>query len=63
MIRGMHHISLSTTNMDRFVHFYRDLLGVTLDRISPLPPGFEAFETVVGLPRSGGRSPNSTWAT
>jgi len=22
---------------------------VTLDRISPLPPGFEAFETVVGL--------------
>ena len=49
MIRGMHHISLSTTDMDRFVRFYRDLLGVTLDRISQLPPGFEAFETVVGM--------------
>jgi catechol 2,3-dioxygenase-like lactoylglutathione lyase family enzyme len=49
MIRGMHHISLSTTDMDRCVHFYRDLLGLTLDRISPLQPGVEAFETVVGL--------------
>ena len=36
MIRGMHHISLATTDMDRFVRFYRDLLGVTLDRISEL---------------------------
>jgi catechol 2,3-dioxygenase-like lactoylglutathione lyase family enzyme len=43
MIRGMHHISLATTDMDRFVRFYRDLLGVTLDRISALPPDFEAF--------------------
>jgi glyoxylase I family protein len=49
MIRGVHHISLSTTDMDKFVHFYRDLLGMKLDRISPLQPGFEAFETVVGL--------------
>lgn len=49
MIRGLHHVSLSTTNMDKFVHFYRDLLGMTLDRISPLGPGFEVFETVVGL--------------
>lgn len=55
MIRGMHHISLSTTDLDRFVHFYRDLLGVQLDRISPLEPGFEAFETVVGLREVSGR--------
>jgi catechol 2,3-dioxygenase-like lactoylglutathione lyase family enzyme len=55
MIRGMHHISLATTDMDRFVRFYRDLLGVTLDRISALPPDFEAFETVVGLRKVKGQ--------
>jgi catechol 2,3-dioxygenase-like lactoylglutathione lyase family enzyme len=49
MIRAMHHISLSTVDLDRFVRFYRDLLGVKLDRISPLQPGFEAFETIVGM--------------
>jgi catechol 2,3-dioxygenase-like lactoylglutathione lyase family enzyme len=54
MIRGMHHISLSTTDMDRFVHFYREVLGLTLDRVSPLNPGFEAFETVVGLRQVSG---------
>jgi catechol 2,3-dioxygenase-like lactoylglutathione lyase family enzyme len=55
MIRVMHHISLSTTDLERFVHFYRDLLGVRLDRISPLQPGFEAFETVVGMRNVSGR--------
>jgi catechol 2,3-dioxygenase-like lactoylglutathione lyase family enzyme len=55
MIRGMHHISLATTDMDRFVRFYRDLLGVTLDRISPLPSDFEAFETVVGMRKVKGQ--------
>ncbi|SEQ43352.1 Glyoxalase/Bleomycin resistance protein/Dioxygenase superfamily protein [Solimonas aquatica] len=35
MIRVLHHVSLSTTDMDRFVRFYRDLLGLRLDRISP----------------------------
>ena len=55
MIRGVHHISLSTTDMDKFVHFYRDLLGVKLDRISPLPDGFEPFETVVGMRNVSGQ--------
>lgn len=49
MIRGVHHISLSTTKLDELIHFYRDLLGMTLDRVSPLSPGLEPFETVVGL--------------
>lgn len=49
MIRGVHHISLATVDLDKCVHFYRDLLGMTLDRISPLAPGWEPFETVVGL--------------
>jgi catechol 2,3-dioxygenase-like lactoylglutathione lyase family enzyme len=49
MIRGMHHISLATTDLDKFVHFYRDLLGMTLDRISPIGPNFEPLETITGL--------------
>ena len=28
MINGIHHVSLSTTDMDRLLHFYRDLLGL-----------------------------------
>jgi catechol 2,3-dioxygenase-like lactoylglutathione lyase family enzyme len=63
MIRGMHHISLATTDMDRFVRFYRDLLGVALDRISPLPADFEPFETVVGMRKVRGRLPSSIWVT
>ena len=49
MIRGMHHISLATSDMDRFIAFYRDLLGMTLDRVSPLPAGVEPFEAIVGM--------------
>jgi catechol 2,3-dioxygenase-like lactoylglutathione lyase family enzyme len=55
MIRAMHHISLSTTDLDRFIAFYRDLLGVKLDRVSSLPAGFTAFETVVGLRNISGQ--------
>lgn len=55
MIRVLHHVSLSTTDMDRFVRFYRDLLGLKLDRISPLQAGFTAFETVVGLQQVQGQ--------
>jgi glyoxylase I family protein len=55
MIRGMHHISLATADLDRFVHFYRDLLGVTLDRISPLQPGWKPFETIVGMRETAGQ--------
>ncbi len=49
MIRGVRHISLSTLDLDRCIHFYRDQLGMTLDRVSPLSPGFTSFETIVGL--------------
>lgn len=55
MIRGMHHISLATGDMDRFVHFYRDLLGVQLDRIAPLTPGWEPFENIIGMRNVSGQ--------
>jgi catechol 2,3-dioxygenase-like lactoylglutathione lyase family enzyme len=55
MIRGMHHISLATADMDRFIAFYRDLLGMTLDRVSPIPGGFAPFEAIVGLRDTAGQ--------
>src|SRR3546814_14902171 len=55
MIRGMHHISLATADMDRFVAFYRDLLGVQLDRVSSIPGGFEPFENIVGMRETRGQ--------
>jgi catechol 2,3-dioxygenase-like lactoylglutathione lyase family enzyme len=55
MIRGMHHISLATVDLDRFTHFYRDLLGVQLDRVSSIPAGFEPFENIVGMSPTAGQ--------
>jgi catechol 2,3-dioxygenase-like lactoylglutathione lyase family enzyme len=51
----MHHISLATADLDRFVHFYRDLMGVELMRISPMQPGWQAFENVVGMRDTAGQ--------
>jgi catechol 2,3-dioxygenase-like lactoylglutathione lyase family enzyme len=50
MINGVHHISLATADMARCLHFYRDLLGLTLIGAGHSPPGNTSFETVVGLP-------------
>jgi catechol 2,3-dioxygenase-like lactoylglutathione lyase family enzyme len=55
MIRAMHHISLATNDLERFVAFYRDLLGMKLERISPIPMRWEPFETVVGMRDVTGR--------
>lgn len=50
MIRGVHHISLATTDLDRFLGFYRDLLGMTLRATFALEPGANpALETIVGM--------------
>jgi glyoxylase I family protein len=48
MIRGIHHISLSTRDLDKLLGFYRDLLGLELlldTQIADNP----AFDHVVGL--------------
>jgi glyoxylase I family protein len=49
MINGVHHVSLATANMERCLHFYRDLMGLTLIGEGQGEPGNTAFETVVGL--------------
>jgi len=49
MINGVHHISLATADMAKFLHFYRDLIGLTVLFEGDSPPGNTWFETVVGL--------------
>jgi len=49
MIRGVHHVSLCTADMDKCIHFYRDLMGMTLDRATAAGPGLKPFEVIVGL--------------
>jgi glyoxylase I family protein len=49
MINGVHHISLATADMARCLHFYRDLMGLTLIGEGHTQPGNTSFETVVGL--------------
>jgi catechol 2,3-dioxygenase-like lactoylglutathione lyase family enzyme len=49
MINGVHHVSLATADMARCLHFYRDLIGLTLLGEGQGEPGNVPFETVVGL--------------
>lgn len=56
MINGIHHISLSTTDLDRLLGFYRDLLGLSVRHVSALEEGYKPFETVVGMEDTKGRA-------
>lgn len=48
MIKALHHTAISVSDLDQSIHFYRDLLGMTLEwRIDHLRS--EALEKVVGL--------------
>lgn len=56
MINGIHHISLSTTDLDRLLGFYRDLLGLPARHVSVLEENNEDFETIVGMKNTRGRA-------
>ncbi|MDB6107172.1 MAG: hypothetical protein JWO52_7171 [Gammaproteobacteria bacterium] len=52
MINGVHHISLATADMARCLHFYRDLVGLTLIGEGHSEPGCRARQP---YDRLGGR--------
>jgi len=56
MIRGVHHISLATPDLDRLLHFYHELLGMELLGIYPLPTGEPCLEEIVGMKNLVGRT-------
>jgi catechol 2,3-dioxygenase-like lactoylglutathione lyase family enzyme len=49
MINGVHHVSLATADMARCLHFYRDLIGLSVLGEGHTQPGNTWFEKVVGL--------------
>jgi len=57
MIRGVHHVSFSTQDLDAMLGFYCDLLGFQLVK----PPftwavGFDKLDTVTGMRGTSGRN-------
>ncbi len=56
MIRGVHHISISTLNFDAMVHFYRDLLGLEFAASYDWGTGHPELDAVVGLKDSATRT-------
>ena len=49
MIKGIEHVGLSVTNLERSIAFYRDVIGFALTRIMECPPEMRLGD-VVGLP-------------
>lgn len=55
MIHGIHHTAISCTDIDRSVHFYRDLLGFEEVFSFDWPIGTAALDSITGLKDSSAR--------
>ncbi len=55
MIRGIHHVAISTPDLDRLLGFYRDLLGFEQVMETEWPKGTTQIDKVLGLTDSSGR--------
>ncbi len=49
MIRGAHHVAISTPNIERLLGFYRDLLGFQEVARTAWEPGTDVINQVLGL--------------
>ena len=56
MIRGIHHVAISTGDIDRLIAFYRDVIGMEVARESSWPVGSGRIDALVGLPDSSART-------
>ena len=56
MIRGVHHVSNSTNNFEKMLHFYRDLIGLPFSTSYDWEPGNQPADLVVGLKNSSVRT-------
>ena len=56
MIRGVHHVSISTNNFEKMLHFYRDLIGLPFSTSYDWEPGNQPADLVVGLKNSSVRT-------
>jgi catechol 2,3-dioxygenase-like lactoylglutathione lyase family enzyme len=55
MIRGVHHVAISTPDLDRLLGFYRDLLGFEEVMQTEWGTGTEQIDRVLGLENSAAR--------
>jgi len=52
MIRGIHHVAISTPNLERIVAFYRDIIGAEVVYEGGWDKGSDVIDTIVGLKNS-----------
>lgn len=52
MIRGIHHVAISTPNLERIVGFYRDVIGAEVVYEGGWEQGSELIDSIVGLKNS-----------
>ena len=56
MIRGIHHVAISTGDLDRLIAFYRDVIGMELVKESGWAAGSDQVDAIVGLQGSSARA-------
>jgi len=52
MIRGVHHVAISTPNLERIVAFYRDVIGAEVVYEGGWQRGSDVIDGIVGLKNS-----------
>jgi len=55
MIRGIHHVAISTPDLDRIVNFYANVIGAEVVYEGGWEAGSELIDTIVGLKNSHAR--------
>ena len=56
MIRGVHHTSISTPDLDKALAFYRDILGLEVAFEFGWPQGLEIADQITGLKDSSAKA-------
>jgi glyoxylase I family protein len=55
VLRGLHHTVISTPDLDRALHFYRDLIGLKVLTRGSWDAGWENADTIKGLAGTAAR--------
>ena len=55
MIRGIHHVAVSTPDLDRIVSFYRDVIGAKIVYEGGWSQGSDVIDDIVGMKNSACR--------
>ena len=55
MLRGMHRTVVSTPDLDRALHFYRDLIGLEILTKGSWEAGWESADALIGVPGTAAR--------